>query len=92
MVGVNRQSKYWLLTMNNPPMPFANPPLPLGTLAAVVDFGVYQLEIGEQGTPHLQIYICFGVRQRENRVRQLFPGCHCEARRGNHREVFLFLL
>jgi len=48
-----------------------------------VTYIVFGLEVGEQGTPHLQGYVELEGRLTFNQVTQLLPGCHIEVRRGN---------
>ena len=43
-----------------------------------------QLERGEEGTPHLQIYAIFERSQSLTRVTNLFPRCHAEISRAGH--------
>lgn len=49
-------------------------------LATYVIFG---RELGENGTRHLQGYVEFSDRLRTNQLRNVLPGAHIEARRGN---------
>ncbi len=39
-------------------------------------------EVGEDGTPHLQGYVCFTIRLRLARVKKVFPRAHLEIKRG----------
>lgn len=39
-------------------------------------------EIGEQGTPHIHIYVCFGSRVRFSKLRKYFPEAHIEPAKG----------
>jgi hypothetical protein len=48
---------------------------------------VYQLEIGESGTPHLQGYVEFTKPWRFNRVRRFLKGAHIEPRKGTRNEA-----
>lgn len=77
-------SKYWCWTANNPPED-------VSALADMegVQFMVYQKEVGENGTPHLQGYVVFRVRRRLSQVRNLFFQVlnsypHFEKRKGTH--------
>lgn len=39
-------------------------------------------EIGEQGTPHIHIYVCFGSRVRFSKLKKYFPEAHIEPAKG----------
>lgn len=43
-------------------------------------------EIGEQGTPHTHIYVCFSSRVRWSTVKKHFPDAHIEIAHGTARE------
>lgn len=75
------QSKYWLLTVNNPtePLTFQD--------EWGVEFAIWQLERGEAGTPHYQIYVAYKNRKKLVTVKNHFPTAHCETRRGSHQEA-----
>ncbi len=83
-------SRYWLFTINNPQVPLVGPLLFAGFRNPPV-YSIYQLEIGENGTPHYQGYACWVRQIRRISVSRMF-GCnpHLEARRGTHSEVFIF--
>jgi len=49
---------------------------------AGVDYIVYQLETGEQGTPHYQGYVSFKNRKTRNQVSGYFPRAHIEVAKG----------
>ena len=44
-------------------------------------------EIGESGTPHLQGYATLVSQMRFNKVKNLFPRCHIETRKGSHKQA-----
>lgn len=84
-----RRSRYWLVTMNNPPRPFMDPPLPFDAWRSPPIYAIYQLEAGDEGTPHFQLYICFRGPVRGSTVSANLGGRpHLEARRGKHSQVF----
>ena len=41
-----------------------------------VDFMLFQEEIGEEGTPHIQGFLILKVKKRKTYVIKLLPGCH----------------
>lgn len=49
-------------------------------------FIVYQLEVGESGTPHLQGYVVFKKPMRLSAVRQLIPRAHLDIARGTNEQ------
>jgi len=82
------RSRGWCFTLNHP-----TGALSIDTLAVGInelEYVIYQLEVGEQGTPHLQGYMHFKRRQSFNIVRNALcaaypiegPTFHIEARRG----------
>ncbi len=52
-----------------------------------VEYLTYQKETGEQGTKHLQGYVCFNKIKKKSTVINFFTGCHIEKRRGNHQQA-----
>lgn len=46
-------------------------------------FLIWQLELGEQDTFHIQGYVYFREAQRFNTVKALYPRAHIEAARGD---------
>lgn len=51
-----------------------------------VSYGIFQPEVGESGTPHLQGYLEFSAKKGFNVVARLFPW-HIEARRGSQQQA-----
>jgi len=72
--------KSWLFTVNNP----QNLKLPEEFKAR---FCIWQLERGEQGTPHLQGYAYFSGNKRLSALKKLAPTAHWEIRRGTHEQA-----
>jgi len=74
------QSRFWCLTINNP----------VSQIQAIPD-GVRYLvsgeEIGEAGTPHLQMYLELKRAQRFAYVKKLYPTAHIEPRMGTGTEA-----
>nr|WAE43231.1 MAG: replication associated protein [Cressdnaviricota sp.] len=77
------EGKFWMLTINNPEDD------PFQDLEAGTDYQylVYQIERGEEGTTHVQAYICFHTNKIFNTVKKMFPTAHLELRRGKHSDA-----
>lgn len=72
----------FVFTWNNPP---DDPPI---WNEEKMDYLVYQLEVGENGTPHLQGYCELKKRQRfESAKKLIHPTAHLERRRGTAAEA-----
>lgn len=81
MVGQNRlAAKSWCFTLNNPQISESD--LSDELLAAGADFLVFQLEVGEQGTPHFQGFAHFPTRVRMTVLRAALPTAHFEIAKG----------
>lgn len=70
------QAKNWCLTLNNPESPC------LGFQEEIMNFMICGLEIGEQGTEHIQGYIQFKKPKRLAQLKKMFPRAHLEVARG----------
>lgn len=70
------QTKHWCFTINNP--------TPGDCLwdPELMSYLIVGNEVGENGTPHLQCYVCFKVRKRLAGVKRVFPRAHVEACQG----------
>jgi len=72
----NKQSKNWLITINNPSTDAKSTIQFVQQLGFT--WGAAQLERGEQGTEHIQA--AFGGKQfRFDSLKKLFPGAHIES-------------
>ena len=70
--------KNWCFTLNNPSSNIIIPELPMEA-----SYLIYQIEEGDNKTPHAQGYIEFSKRMYFNRIKLLLPqGCHIEIARG----------
>lgn len=72
----------WVFTINNPadtqePFVWVNK----------AKFCTWQLEQGENGTPHLQGYVCLNRTQRFSYLKNLCPEAHWEFRKGTHEQA-----
>lgn len=74
------ESLYWVFTLNNP----ANNDVPRDALTEHANYAVWQREVGQSGTHHLQGYVVLKRKQRLSALVKLMPGAHFEIRRGRH--------
>lgn len=81
------QTKYWVFTINNyDKIPnFETPETSISSTK--YDYLIYQPEIGEKGTPHLQGYVCMKKKTKLTTMKKLIPTAHWEARKGTHEEA-----
>ena len=56
----------------------------------LVRYAVYQLEMGEQGTPHLQGYIELHSKQRLSALKKILPRAHWEKARGSFEQNYAY--
>jgi len=75
----------WCFTENNPEGVFADPDEVIEVYK--IKYMVYQLELGEEGTLHLQGYIEFASPRRLAWCRRILPRAHWETRRGTPQEA-----
>jgi len=84
----NRYS-YWCFTINNA----SNEDYPDAWLARAraqcgADYCIWQFEVGEEGTPHIQGYLCCDRRVRLSALKQATGSRgHWEPRRGSHAQA-----
>lgn len=80
------QSKFWCVTVNNPIMILDPSEWPGCTSA------IWQLEMGDSGTVHYQVYVEFRGNMRLNRVVQFrgLQGGHAERRMGNKAQAVVY--
>jgi len=81
------RSKYWVMTINNPDEYYKYREEVKSHLdlhfPGVVDYFIWQIERGENGTEHVQGYIEFSRVLRRNQVIHGFNRAHLELRRGS---------
>lgn len=76
---LNSTARHWCFTLNNPEEDIHDRMLNMRD----VEYAVWQLEIGEQGTEHFQGYVVFFEKKRGTTVKALFPReTHLEVARG----------
>lgn len=72
---INKESRFWVATWNNYPKQFTE--LPEG-----LTYLVSGEEVGQDGTPHLQMYFELSRSRRRSYVSKLFPKCWLQIRHG----------
>lgn len=77
-------SRYWILTINNPDKDFDD------YQDDGINILVGQLERGEAGTLHWQLYVEFKNPVRLGTVRRVFTGVHAEKRRGTRADAIKY--
>ena len=80
----NQNSKYWCFTINQPT---EQDDIAIDNLRNSSSYLIYQLEQGENGTPHYQGYVEFAIRKRGSTIKNLIPRGHIEVRRGNSKQA-----
>jgi hypothetical protein len=78
-----QKSRGYLLTINNPETNDL-PEVPNERCA------VWQLEKGENGTPHLQVYLLFKNQTSFNTVKTAFPRAHIDAAKGSPKQCVAY--
>lgn len=74
------RSRNWVFTWNNP-QPEGGPNI--STVADQAKYVVYQLEKGENGTPHFQGLIVFSTVKSLKQLKNMLPAAHFEVMRGS---------
>jgi len=82
------RARHWCFTLNNPTQEEKQRLSEISTTSPGFQYMVYQLELGENETEHLQGYIEFRNVVRFNRVKSLIsPRIHLEKRRGTREQA-----
>jgi len=82
-LAANFEGKYWCFTTNNP-SPDDHPP----NIWPDVEFCVWQHEKGDEGTEHVQGYVCFKTKHRLSWIKNnTCYRSHWEPRMGKHAEA-----
>ncbi|UBR88862.1 putative replication-association protein [Mongoose-associated circovirus] len=79
------QCKAWMFTINNP----TDRQLPTEWQDDVA-YAVWQLEVGTNGTPHLQGYLQMKKKCRLAAMKKVHPSAHWEVRHGTHEEALAY--
>ncbi len=72
--------QYWCFTLNNPTEEQKTDVLDSNLVDSLIKYAVWQVEIGAEGTEHLQGYVEFANKKRLTQCRILIPGAHWEHR------------
>jgi len=76
---MSRGNRSWMFTINNPSKPIDDP-----RKWVCVKYCIWQKEVGENGTPHLQGVVFFGAAIRLSTLKNKYhPTAHWEPRRGS---------
>lgn len=84
MAAARLQGCNWVFTLNNP-QPEENPSFWPG-----VKYIVWQLEKGEEGTPHFQGYVVFHSNKTLTGAKKINQRAHWDIRRGTHEEARVY--
>nr|AOV86221.1 putative rep protein [uncultured virus] len=79
----NVRTEYWMFTLNNPTDQKSDDPKEMRD----IEYLVYQLEKGENETPHYQGYVVFRNRKQFQWVRKQLPRAAWFSRKGNHEQA-----
>lgn len=71
-------AKNWCFTENNPPHQ-----LELEGFGDNLQYIVWSLEVGEEGTPHYQGYLQLKEKMRESAIKRIWPRAHLAVARGS---------
>lgn len=81
---MSRGTRTWLFTINNP----TSNEIP--KTWSQVKYCIWQLEKGDEGTPHLQGYVSFTVALRLNALKKIDSKAHWEARKGTVQQAIAY--
>lgn len=84
-------SRYWCFTINNP-LCSDEDELQFAEWNENVEFAVYNLEMGEEGTPHYQGYIELRRHKTLQWMKRRLPRAHLERRKGSREQAILYCL
>lgn len=84
-------SRNWCLTINNPTVS-DNPHLLQESQLSNVKLLIYQLEMGENETPHIQGYLELKNPIRLTGVKAMFPRAHVEPRKGTRGQAVNYVI
>ncbi len=85
MPGKGTKSRHWVFTINNP----TDNDIPI--FDDTIDYLVWGRERGDDtGTPHLQGYICFGIRKYLSGVKKHLPRARLHIMNGTSRQAIMY--
>lgn len=74
----NPRARHWCFTINNPELTEEE----VCNSLSEASYAIFQLEVGDEGTPHYQGYCMFSKQQYLATVRRWLPGAHLSVARG----------
>lgn len=81
---MDTQSRTYQITINNPKdHGFTDDRIESVIAKSRVRFACYAHEIGENGTPHVHVFLCFKSPRRFSTIQKRFPGAHIETAYGS---------
>lgn len=89
MTEYDEQARGWCLTINNYT---DDDEVSVKSYVNKLIYYAVGYEIGEQGTPHLQIYFEYKSMTRFSTIKKKFRTAHIEARKGTRREAYDYCL
>ncbi len=74
-------AKHWCWTLNNPndDDEMVNNEL--------CEYQIFAMEVGEEGTPHIQGYLCLKTKKRLSGMKKLLPRAHLEVMKGTPKQA-----
>lgn len=84
-------SSYWVFTLNNP-TPQDDITLQFDNWPTKPSFAIYNLEFGDNQTPHYQGYFELPCHKTLQWVKNRIPRAHVEPRRGNRHQAIIYCL
>lgn len=88
---ISMAGRNWCFTINNP-LPSDFPNLEPSEWSDNLKFLIYQSEIGESGTLHLQGYLELKNSRRQAFVKTRLPKAHLEVRKGSRKQAIAYCL
>lgn len=82
-------SKYWCFTLNNPEL-YGPLPATWNSLGNKLTLLVYQYEIGQNNTEHIQGYVEFQSRKKLSTLKKINAAVHWEKRQGNREQAIAY--
>lgn len=77
--NTKKESKYWCFTINNPEKKHWELLQKLYE-SGIIEYMIINYEEGEEGTPHIQGYVCFFTKRKAKPVRADIPNAFCGTR------------
>lgn len=85
MASIFQKAKNWCFTLNNPTIS-ENEIIERFEASRALEYLVFQLEAGEQGTPHFQGYVILSARKRLSFLKEILREAHWEVAKGTPKQ------